>query len=100
MEPTLAKLLAGIDRILSCGFGYRMLIGATGERTHLLLDDPEEQLPLAEMIQITNSRHVRIGWSLNPTSEPMDLLFCAHRSTHTEDRTPALGDLHFDQGDN
>jgi len=49
-EPTLGNLLAGIDRILSCGFGYRMLVGATGQDTRLLRDDPEEPLPLAEMI--------------------------------------------------
>ena len=35
-EPTLANLLAGIDRILSPGFGYRMLIGGTGQGTRLL----------------------------------------------------------------
>jgi len=99
-EPTLANLLAGIDRILSRGFGYRMLVGATGQGTRLLRDDPEEPLPLAEMIRITNSRHVRIWWSLNPPSEPMDLLFCAHRSTNTEDSTPAPGDLRFDPRDN
>jgi len=49
-EPNLANVLAGIDRILSCGFGYRMLVGATGQGTHLLRDNPEEPLPLAEMI--------------------------------------------------
>jgi len=99
-EPTLANLLAGIDRILSRGFGYRMLIGATGKGTRLLRDDPEELLPLAEMIRITNSRHVRIWWSLNPPSEPIDLLFCAHSSTNTEDSTPAPGDLRFNPRDN
>ena len=40
-EPTFANLLAGIDRILSRGFGYRMLAGATGQGTRLLRDDPE-----------------------------------------------------------
>jgi len=99
-EPTLVNLLAGIDRILSCGFGYRMLVGATGQGTRLLQDDPEEPLRLAEMIRITNSRHVRIWWSLNPPSEPLDLLFRAHRSTNTEDSTPAPGDLRFDTRDN
>jgi len=97
-EPTLANLLAGIDRILSRGFGYRMLVGATGQGKRLLRDDREEPLPLAEMIRITNSRYVRIWWSLNRPSEPMDLLFCAHRSTNTEDSTAAPGDLRFDRG--
>ena len=94
------NLIAGIDRILSPGFGYRMLVGARGPGTRLLRDDPEEPLPLAKMIQITNSRDVRIWWSMNPPSEPIDLLFCAHRSTNTEDSTPAPGDLRFDPRDN
>jgi len=99
-EPTIANLLAGIDRILSRGFGYRMLVGPTGQGTRLLQDDPEEPLPLTEMIQITNSRHVRIWWSMNPPGELMDLLFCAHCSTNTDDSTPAPGDLQFDPRDN
>jgi len=33
-EPTLAKLVAGIDRILSPGFRYRMLVGRE-DRVHL-----------------------------------------------------------------
>ena len=99
-EPTLANLLASIDRIISCGFGYRILVCATGPGPRLLRDNPEEPLPLAEMIRTINSRHVRIWWSLNPPSEPMDLLFCAHRSTNTEDSTRAPGDLRFDPRDN
>jgi len=99
-EPNLANLLAGIDRILSRGFRYLMLVGATGKGIRLLREDPEEQLPLAEMICITNSRHDRIWWSLNPPSEPRDLLFCAQSSTNTEDSTPAPGDLRFDPRNN
>jgi len=63
-------------------------------------DAPEKPLPLAEMIRITNSRHVCIWWSLNPPREPKDLLRCAHRSTNTEDSTPAPGALWFDPRDN
>ena len=37
---------------------------------------------------------------MNPPSELMDLLFCAHRSTNTEDSTPAPGNLQFDARDN
>ena len=77
-----------------------MRVGATGWGTPLLRDDPEDALPLAEMIRIANSRHVRIWWFLNPPSEPIDLLFCAHRSTNTEDSTPTPGDLWFDLQDN
>jgi len=99
-EPTLANVLASIDRILSHRFGYRLLVRATGQGTRLLRDDPEELLPLAEMIRITNSRHVCILWSLNPPSEQMDLLFSAHCSSNTEDSTPAPGDIRFDPHDN
>jgi len=49
-EPTLANLLVSIDRILSCGLGYLRLVGATGQGTRLLRDDPEDPLPPAEMI--------------------------------------------------
>jgi len=49
-EPTLANLLAAIDRILSHGFGYRILVGTTAQGTRLLQEDPEKPLPLAEMI--------------------------------------------------
>jgi len=99
-EPTLAHLLAGIDRILPRGFGYCMLVGGTGQGTRLLRDDPEEPLPHAAMIPITNSRHVGIWWSLNPPSEPMDQRFCAHYSTNTEDSTAAPGHLRVDPRDN
>ena len=54
-EPTLANLLAGIDRIWSRGFGYCMLVGATRQGPRLLQDDPEKTLLLDEMIRITNT---------------------------------------------
>jgi len=41
-EPTLANLLAGIGRILSRGFRYRMIVGPTGHATRLLRDNREE----------------------------------------------------------
>jgi len=50
IEPILANLPAGIDRILSRGFGYRMLVGATGQGTRLLRDDPNKPLPLTKII--------------------------------------------------
>jgi len=65
-EPTFPNLLVGIDKTMTPGVGFRMLIGTTRQGTRLLQDDPEEPLPLAEMIRITNSRLVRIWWSLNP----------------------------------
>jgi len=54
-EPTFANLLAGIDKAMAPGVGFRMLIGTTRQGTRRLQDDPEEPLPLAEMIRITNS---------------------------------------------
>jgi len=82
-EPTFPILLAGIDKTMAPGVRFRMVIGATRQGTRLLQDNPEEQLPLVEMIRITNSRLVRIWGSLNPPSEPMDRLFCCHRRNDT-----------------
>ena len=95
-EPTLTSLLAAIDRTLAHGIRFRMLIGTTRWGTRLLQDDPEKPLPLAEMIQIRNTRHISIWWSLNQLSELMDLLFCCHCTTDTEDGTPPLpNDIEF-----
>jgi len=49
-EPTCPNLLAGIEKIMAPGVGFRMLIGATRQGTRLLQEDPEEPLLLAEMI--------------------------------------------------
>jgi len=65
----------------------------------MLLDDPEEPLPVAEMISIGNSRHLRAWWSVNSPSEPMDLLFCGHR-TPGEDGTSPPGAVNFGPRDN
>jgi len=99
-EPTIPNLLAGIVKTMAPGVGFRMLIGATRQGTRLLQDDPVEQLPLGEMIRITNSRLVRIWLSLNPPSAPMDLLFCLHRRNDTEDSTPPPGEIRFAPRDN
>jgi len=99
-EATFPNLLAGIDKTMAPGVGFPMLIGATRQGTPLRQDDPEEPLPLAERIRITNSRLVRIWWSLNPPSEPMDLLSCCHRRNDTEDSTPPPGEIRFAPHDN
>ena len=52
------------------------------------------------MIRITNSRLVRISWSLNPPSVPIDLLFCCHRRNYTEDSTPPPSEIRFAPRDN
>ena len=51
-EPTLDNMLEEIDRVLERGYGYRLLISATREGTRLLSSDPDEQLPLVEMVPI------------------------------------------------
>jgi len=99
-EPTFPNMLAGIDKTLAPGVGFRMLIGTTRQGTSLLQDDLEEPLPLAQMIRITNSRLAPIWWFLNPPSEPMDLLFGCHRRNDTEDSTPPPRELRFARRDN
>jgi len=54
-KPTILDLLAGTDKTMALRVGFHMLIGVTRQGTCLLQDDPEKPLPLAEMIQITNS---------------------------------------------
>jgi len=99
-EPSFPNLLAGIDKAMTPGVAFRMLIGTMRQGTRLLQDDPGEPLPLAEMMRITNSRLVRIWWYLNPPSEPMDLLFCCHRRNDTEDSTPPPGEIRVAPRDN
>ena len=82
------------------GVRFRMLIGEMRQGIRLLQDDPEEPLPLAEMIRIRNSRLVHIWWSLNRPSEPMDLLLCCHRRNDKEDSTPPPGEIRFAPRDN
>jgi len=99
-EPTFPNLLVGIDKTMAPGVGFRILTGVTRQGTRLLQDDPEEPLPLAEIIRITNSQLVRILWLLNPLSEPMNLLFCCHRRNDTENSTPPPCEIRFAPRDN
>ena len=87
-EPTLRNVRDGIDSGLERGHGYRALVGATKQGTGLLHEDPEQPLPLAEMIPFSTDVHVRTWWARNTQSEPMDMLFYGHR-TQGEDGTPA-----------
>ena len=57
-------------------------------------------MPVAGKIRITNSRLVSMCLSLNPPSEPMDLLLCCHRRDDTEDSTPPPGEIRFSSCDN
>ena len=58
-EPTHQNVCDGIDSVLEGGHGYRALVGATKQATGLLHADPEQPLPLAEMIPISTDVHVR-----------------------------------------
>jgi len=87
-EPTLEKLHTAIDRQLTRGFGYRHLVGATRYGSLLLLDSPEEPLPLSEMMVLYDDTQIRMWWGQFPPSEPMDLLFRRHRR-ESEASTPA-----------
>ena len=78
-EPTLQNVRDGIGSILKRGHGYLVLIGATKQGIGLLHENPEESLPLAEMIPISTDAHVRTCCAMNTQSEPMDLLFYDHR---------------------
>jgi len=98
--PAFQNLLVSIDKAMPRVVGFRMLIGTTGHGTRELQDDAEELLPLVEMIGNTNSRLVRISWSLLPPSEPMDLLFCCHRRKDTQASTPPPGEIRFAPRDN
>ena len=88
-EPTLDNLHAAIDRHLIRGVGYRYLVVATRYGSVLLLDSPEDPLPLSEMIVLYNDTQVRIWWGQCPATEPMDLLFRRHRTSESEPGTPA-----------
>jgi len=98
-EPTLRNLFVCIDRILAWGYRYHLLVGVTRQGTHMLLDDPEEPLPVAAMISIRNSRHVRKWWPMNSLIEPLDKLRCGH-CTHGADGTSPPDAVNFGPGDN
>ena len=87
-EPTLNILHAAIDRHLIRGVGYHHLLGATRYGSLLLLDSPEDPLPLSEMGVLYNDMQVRIWWRQCPATEPMDLLFRSHRTSESEPGTP------------
>ena len=99
-EPTFPNLLASIDKTMAPGVGFGMLIGTTRQGTRPCTTIPEEPVPLAQMIRITNSRLVRIYCYLNPASALMDLLFCCHERNETEDSTPSPGEIRFAPLDN
>jgi len=93
-EPTMQNVHDGIDSVREPGHGYRALVCATKQGIGLLHEDPEQPLPLAEMIPISTDVHVRTWWAMNTQSEPMDRLFYGHR-TEEADWTPARVGFNF-----
>jgi len=59
-EGTFNNVLEQIDRVLEGGYGYRVLVGATREGTRMVRNDPDERLPLSEMVPLLSDRDVRI----------------------------------------
>jgi len=94
-EPTFDNVLEEIDRVLEREYGYRVVVGATREGTRMLRNDPDEPLPLGQMVPLLSDRDVRIWWSTNTLNEPMDLLFYGHPQTADEDETPSPVCLSF-----
>src|SRR5205807_3490106 len=94
-SPTFDNVLEEIDRVLERGYGYRMLVGAMGEGTRMLRNNPNKLLPLGEMVPLYSDWDVRIWWSINTPNELMDLLFYGHRETADEDGTPSPVNLFF-----
>jgi hypothetical protein len=88
-EPTLENLHTAIDGHLARGVGYRHLVGATRYGSLLLLDSPEDPLPLSEMMVLYDDTQIRMWWGQCPPTEPMDLLFRRHRTSDSEPGTPA-----------
>ena len=66
---TLQNMRDGIDSVLECGQRYRVLVGAMKQGTSLLNTDPEQPLPLPEMIPMSTDAHIRTCWAMNPQSE-------------------------------
>ena len=90
----------GIDKTMALGVGFCLLIGATGQHTRLLQDDPEEPQRVAPMIGITNIRLVRIWWFLNTPSKPINLLVCCHGRNETEESILPPGSIWLAPHDN
>jgi len=95
--PTLEGLHTAIDSCLAPSIGYRHLVGATRYGGLLLLDSPEDPVPLSEMLVLYEDRQIRMWWGQCRPSEPMDLLFRRHRMN---DKLPGtLPPLAFDYPD-
>jgi len=94
-EPTFDIVLEEMDRVRECRYGYRVLVGATREGTQILGYEPDEPLPLREMVPLPSDRDVRIWRSTNMLNEIMNLLLYGYRQTADKDKTPSPVILSF-----
>jgi len=94
-DPTFDHILEEIDRVLESGYRWRLLVGATREGPAILRNDPDQPLPLGELVPLLSDQDVTIWWSTNTLNEPIDLLFYGHRQTGHEDETPSPISLSF-----
>ena len=99
-EATFDNVLEERDRILECGYGYRVHVGTTREGTPMFRNDPDEPLPLGAMVPLLSDRNVCIWWSMNTLNEPIDLLFYGHRQNGDEDKTSSPVRLSFSRRNN
>ena len=88
-EPTLDNLHAAIDHHLIRGVSYRYLVGATRYGSLLLLDSPEDPLPLSEIVVRNNDMQVRIWWGAMSAEPSHGLAFL--KASHESIRTGYAG---------
>lgn len=99
-EPTMDNILEVRDRVLECAYRERVLVDATREGIQMLRNDPDERLPLVEMVPLLTDWDVCILWSTNTLNEPTDLLFYSHLQTADKDETPSPLSLSFSYRNN
>ena len=56
----------------------------------MLQNDPEQALPVADIITIGNRSHVAMGWSMNSLSELIDLVFCGQCTSGYQQKQRSL----------
>jgi len=88
-EPTRENLHRAIDSHLISGVGHHYLVGAIKYDSLLLLDFPEDPLPLSEMIVLYNDTQIWMWWGQYRPTEPRDLLFRRHHIVESEPGMPS-----------
>jgi len=88
-EPTPENLYTVIDSHLIRGVGYRHLVDATRYGSRLLLDSPNDPLPLFEIIVVYDDTQICRWWGQCLPNDPRDFLFRRHCSRESEPGTLA-----------